>query len=71
MKRLFLILVSSQLMGCGSGDNSVYVCVSSSAYAYHYDPDCYGLNRCSHEIRKMSEKDAENYYGRSLCGYEK
>ena len=47
--------------------NSVYICVSSTAYVYHGSSGCSGLNRCTHEIRKVSVSDAVNKYGRRAC----
>jgi hypothetical protein len=44
----------------------VYVCVSSTAYAYHKDKECRGLRRCTHEIKSETEKEAVDD-GRSQC----
>lgn len=37
----------------------VYICESRSAYAYHSSLSCHGLQRCSHEIAKVSETKAK------------
>ncbi len=44
----------------------VYVCVSPTAYAYHSDKDCGGLNRCTHEVRKETVSEAKQD-GRRAC----
>ena len=49
--------------------DSVYLCFSGSAYAYHRTLHCTGLNRCTHEIGKVSSADAVKKYGRKPCGY--
>ena len=37
----------------------VYICESKSAYAYHPDRGCSGLNRCTHNIIVISIKEAK------------
>ena len=44
----------------------VYVCNSSRAYAYHIDPNCSGLNRCTHGISKITLEEAQQM-GRTPC----
>ena len=51
----------------GSGSGTYYICTGPSAYSYHTNPDCRGLNRCSALIRKVSLSEAEEM-GRSACG---
>lgn len=48
---------------------SVYICNSKSAYAYHADAYCRGLNRCRHGISKVSASDAVNngYRACKIC----
>jgi hypothetical protein len=71
MAKYLIILTLIFLSSCGSNDDSnVYVCISSGAYAYHHDKDCDGLNQCTHEIRTMTKEEAENDYGREVCGME-
>ncbi|HLZ87140.1 MAG TPA: hypothetical protein VKQ52_07870 [Puia sp.] len=45
----------------------VYICNSSGAYAYHSTKSCRGLNRCSHEILKVTLSEAVNTYRRKPC----
>lgn len=70
----FLLLSSVVLLSsCSSSNNeseSVYICLSEGAYAYHHDSSCLGLKRCSHEVRAVSLKEAQEEYGRQLCGFE-
>lgn len=47
--------------------DSVYICYSSTSYAYHSSPNCRGLNRCTHEIIKVSLEDAKNKYNHRPC----
>lgn len=46
----------------------VLICVSRSAYAYH-SHRCYGLNRCTHTISKVSLTQAKNsgYRACKIC----
>lgn len=76
MRLLLLILLSSgiTLFSPKPSANAtykttlmVYVCVSTTAYAYHVDYDCRGLQACTHTIRKVTEDDAINKYGRKAC----
>ena len=53
-----LILVSAWFL-FSTGQTTVYVCVSPSAKKYHYSKSCAGLQRCTHEIREISEKEAK------------
>lgn len=55
----------------GAGDNpaTVYVCHSAGAKKYHYDENCHGLKRCTHEIVSMPQEQAEGK-GLGLCGFE-
>lgn len=48
-------------------EEMVYICVSNTAYAYHIDEYCQGLQRCSHKIKKVSRKEAEEKYKRKPC----
>ena len=45
----------------------VYVCNSSGAYAYHSSKTCRGLNRCTHEILKVTLEDAVKIYKKKPC----
>jgi hypothetical protein len=47
--------------------DSVFICVSRSAYANHIRLNCNGLNRCTHQIMKVSLYDAAHKYGRQPC----
>jgi hypothetical protein len=67
---LSAILVLATSMTFGDDASTVYICVSKSSYAYHYDSSCRGLSRCKHEVRRVSVNDAVTKYGRKLCGYE-
>ncbi len=49
---------------------SVYICVSAASKVYHGSTSCWGLNQCKHEVRKVSQSDAVNKYGRRACRVE-
>lgn len=55
----------SVVKSAGYSDN-VYICTGGSSKRYHCDPDCKGLSRCSGEIEKISEEEAEDM-GRTPC----
>jgi len=64
---LFLLLTA-----LATGDSTtVYICVSKNSKAYHLKKDCFALKNCTHEIRAVSQYEAENTHGRKLCGHEK
>lgn len=49
------------------GNNTnVYICTGKSAYSYHKNKNCRGLNRCSAEIKSVSLEYAKSI-GRSPC----
>tara|TARA_R110000868_G_scaffold181931_3_gene422888 strand:- start:139 stop:357 length:219 start_codon:yes stop_codon:yes gene_type:complete len=71
MKVLFLIIVSLTLsVPILHSDTTVYICDSKNSKAYHLDKNCFALNNCKHEIKAVSLYDAQNTYGRKLCGHE-
>ena len=47
--------------------DSVYICYSSTSYAYHSSLRCRGLNRCTHQIIKVSLEDARDKYHHRPC----
>lgn len=55
----------SAVKSAGFGGN-VYICTGGSSKRCHCDPDCKGLSRCSGEIEKVSEEEAEDM-GRTPC----
>lgn len=61
-----LLLSTIVLFSFASPKRDVYVCESSTAYAYHYSKNCTGLRRCSHKIITMKEADAIKK-GRKAC----
>jgi len=48
---------------------SVYICNSSSAYAYHSSTGCYGLGRCRHTVSKVTLIEAKEmgYRACKIC----
>ena len=47
--------------------DDVYICNSKTAEVYHATKSCRGLDRCTHEIKAVSKKDAVDVYGRRAC----
>jgi hypothetical protein len=52
-----------------TSSSDVYICGNTGAKKYHYKENCRGLSACSHEIKKVTIKDAQGY-GLTLCGWE-
>jgi hypothetical protein len=53
----------------GNLNEQVYICMSSTAYAYHKNRNCRGLRSCTHQVEPMTEKEAISQYRRKRCGY--
>lgn len=80
MKRIFLIFALLPVTILGQNNSkelakvqysrTVYLCMGPMSKAYHLNPNCRGLDRCSTEIKEVSESQAISM-GRHLCGYEK
>ena len=77
MKRLILSLSFLGLLAAGASvsqasrslpvdEDTVYICNSPNAYAYHRNRGCAGLNRCTHGISSVSKSTAQSK-GRSAC----
>lgn len=67
--KLFILSVIFILSSAFTQTQTVYICNSNKAYAYHIDRDCKGLKKCTHEVLTVSKSDAINKYGRRACGY--
>lgn len=50
-----------------SAENTVYICASPKAYAYHKTKTCRGLNRCAYEVKQVSQYDATAKHKRTAC----
>jgi len=59
---LFFIVTACQ-------DSNVYICTGSTAYAYHKNRDCEGLNHCGGSILKVSLSEAKAKGRTKPCGY--
>lgn len=46
----------------------VYVCMGPMSKAYHCDPNCRGLKKCSTELKAVPVEKALSM-GRHACGY--
>lgn len=47
--------------------DSVYICVSKGAIAYHQNLSCRGLRSCKHQMIKVSLSEAINKYHLREC----
>ena len=48
---------------------TVYICISNTAVAYHIDRGCKGLAACTHKIIQTTKEEAINKYNRRSCRY--
>ena len=45
----------------------VYICVSKTSAVYHVTNKCRGLQKCTHTIKEVTEKEAKDDYGKKKC----
>ncbi len=45
----------------------VYICTGPGAYAYHSNPYCSGLNRCSYTVKKVPKSSVSNRRACQKC----
>ncbi|ASS47988.1 MAG: hypothetical protein A3D31_01145 [Candidatus Fluviicola riflensis] len=67
-----LLIVGILFLLCSSvgSETTVYICDSPYATKYHYSKSCKGLEKCTHQLKELTLKEAQaKQYG--LCGYEK
>lgn len=64
-----ILLVSAMAYSRNIVTMYVYVCNGPSSKAYHYTPNCKGLQKCSKQVVKVTLEEAKEE-GRKLCGYE-
>jgi len=70
MKTLFFAAILTCMISSNdSAGQMVYICNNGKTEVYHVNQNCQGLNRCTHEIVKMTEGEARGS-GKRLCGYE-
>jgi len=71
MKPLLKLILFVSLIALASfksqKPDSVYICVSKGAIAYHQTLSCRGLRSCKHRIIKVSLSDAINKYHLREC----
>lgn len=71
---LFLTIISCQskrnnYLSILSEKQMVYICISPDSHRYHFDSTCFGFNRCTHERKKVTIKEAKEM-GYSECRIE-
>lgn len=65
-----LVSFTSFNQSSSNQNDEVYICVSNTAEVYHSDRDCWGLNKCTHDIKKVTLKEAVYKYKRRYCKIE-
>ncbi len=68
--KVILLIAGLLLSAVGDESTNVYICLSVNAEVYHYNRNCQGLKRCTHEVKTVTKTEAINKYKRRLCGYE-
>lgn len=71
MKILFSSVVILLFSFSTNNDKEVYICISKTATKYHLAGNCKGLSECTHTIKKVTLKKANEIAYKSLCGYDK
>ena len=62
------LLFVSVLLFTNAAQKYAYICDSGNTVKYHLDKDCRGLNKCTHEIKKVKLEDAkEEHNPCKLC----
>ena len=62
----FILILYLAIVSC-SGNDTVMICVSSTAHKYHAKR-CRGVKACTHEIKKVTIAEAEDL-GKTPCGF--
>lgn len=63
---LFFVCSPSLITSNVDSTTYVWICTGKSAYSYHCNRECKGLNRCNASIKKVSIEYAQSK-GRSAC----
>jgi hypothetical protein len=66
-----LLIISTLFFLQETEPKAAYICLNKTSEVYHFNKECRGLKRCTHEVLTTNEKDAKEKYGKlRLCGYE-
>lgn len=65
-----LLFVSADSFISHSESKKVFICDSESATKYHLKSNCKGLEKCDHEVLKITKEEAIKKGKTELCGYE-
>lgn len=68
--KILLVSIILILFGVSNNEKEVYICVSKTATKYHLTGNCKGLAECTHTIKKVTLKKANELGYKNLCGYE-
>lgn len=61
MKKLIVLPLAFIALSYTTGEpTEVYICDSKTASKYHFKEDCTGLEKCIHDIRKVTVAEAKN-----------
>jgi hypothetical protein len=69
IKGLVFVALVLSVFSCTSGERTVRICISTDAERYHYDKNCEGFNRCTHERREVPLSEAKSM-GYTRCRME-
>lgn len=70
--KIIWIIIGALSLGLNTlrvNQRSVFICVSTGAYAYHKDTKCRGMKNCTHTIKEISIKYAVDTLRKKPCGY--
>jgi len=67
---LSVILISADSLTRHSESKKVFICDSESATKYHLKANCKGLEKCDHDVLKITKEEAIKKGKTELCGYE-
>lgn len=69
--KIFFTLILMGFLTTSNQSSDVYICVSKTASKYHLSSMCKGLKECTHEIKKVTLKEANQLGYKKQCGWEK
>lgn len=65
-----LLFISADRLINHSESKKVFVCDSENATKYHLKSNCKGLEKCDHDVLKLTKEEAIKKGKTELCGYE-
>jgi len=65
-----IIQLSADSLNSHQEEKKVFICDSEGSTKYHLKKNCKGLEKCEHDILKLTKADAIKQGKTELCGYE-